>query len=81
MKGFEEMTNKEIESEIRNSLRSKFPDTVFRVAYNGELFVDIIGGELTKYGDNLPESVEEEIQNAVFEVAPIMMIFEDSKYI
>jgi hypothetical protein len=33
------------------------------------------------YGDNLPESIEEKIQNAVFEVVPILMIFEDSKYI
>jgi disulfide oxidoreductase YuzD len=81
MKSFEDMTNKEIESGIRNALRKEFPNTAFRVVYNGELWVDIIGGDLMSYGDNLPESIEEKIQNAVFEVVPILMIFEDSKYI
>lgn len=75
------MDNKQIENEIRNGLRKAFPDTAFRVIYNGELWVDIIGGELMRYVDNLPEYVEEKIQDVVFEVAPILMIFEDSRFI
>lgn len=75
------MTNKEIEDGIRESLRKEFPDTAFRVSYNGELWISIIGGDLMKYGDNLPESVEDRIQNAVFDVYPIFMRFEDSEYI
>ena len=81
MKSYDEMTDKEIADGIRKSLRMEFPDTVFRVSYNGELSVGIIGGELMKYGDNLPEEIEDRIQNAVFEIYPILMKFDESEYI
>lgn len=74
--------DKEIEYGIREVLRKTFTDTAFRVSYaNGELHVDLIGGRLAQYGDNLPVHIEEQIQNAIFEVYPIIMYFEDSTYV
>ena len=76
-----ELSDREIEFGIRKILRERFPDTAFSVSLVEDRFtLDIIGGELCKYRDNLPVQVEEDIQNAILDVYPIILYFEESEY-
>jgi hypothetical protein len=78
MDEYKDLTPKEVEIGIRQSLRQEFPNTAFRVEYDGDdLYINIIGGEFCEM-KQLSEDVQERIQNCVFEVAPILMLFEDS---
>lgn len=76
------MNDKDIENGIRLSLQKEFPDSAFSVSYWDErLDISILGGDLKKYNGMFPEEIEDRIQNAVFEVAPILIQFEDVYYL
>jgi hypothetical protein len=79
---YEDLSDTEIANLIREKLRQRFPDTAFQVSYTDSHGLDILflGGELVKYGDNLPNSIAEEIQNLVFKVAPILLFPERMRY-